>query len=229
MSETPNGPGPRRVPRATGAPVSGALAMILAAIAVVAGFFILKSIFDSGEGSLAVTGSGVDVAADGGDVPNSTTLTGATVVPTLPPAPTTMPLVTEGATVVVANANGIGGTAGGMSRALETGPGFQMGEATDASSAIDVLETTTIYYDTTIPAAKAVAESVAREMGGATVSPLNGPPPVASGSLDGAGVLVMLGTDKANKTLAELNPDVADAVVTVTNPPVVGQAEVTTG
>ena len=48
-------------------------------------------------------------------------------------------------------------------------------------------------------------------------------PPVAGGDLGDATVLVMLGTDTAGKTLAELNP------TTVTAPSVAGTTTTTTG
>ena len=46
-----SGPVPRRTPRSAdgGAPVSGALAIVLAVVAVVAGFLILRSISDDGD------------------------------------------------------------------------------------------------------------------------------------------------------------------------------------
>jgi hypothetical protein len=232
MSEVSDGSGqiPRRSPRTSdgGAPVSGALAIVLAVIAVVAGFFILRSISGDDEEQLGIpTGTG---QGDGGDegadattddsLPTST----ASQLPTTTAAPA---LIVDGATVVVANANGIGGSAATMSRALEAGPGFTMGEPTDASSATGVLDVTVIYYDTAQPAAQPVADSVNVAMGGgATVLPLPaGTPPVASGDLGGAGVLVMLGTDKANKTLEELNPTANTAPVVVTNPPLSSVAE----
>ena len=128
--------------------------------------------------------------------------------------------------MVVANANGIGGSAATMTDALGIGPGFTMGDPTDASAATGNLETTVIYYDPAQAAAQAVAESVNRALGGgATVLPLpGGTPPVASGDIGGAGVLVMLGLDKANKTLEELNPTTNTTPVVVTNPPLTSEA-----
>ncbi len=55
MTDVPDGSGqiPRRSPRVGdgGAPVSGALAIVLAVVAVVAGFLILRSISDGGNDS----------------------------------------------------------------------------------------------------------------------------------------------------------------------------------
>lgn len=225
MSDVSDGSGP--IPRRTtrvgdgGAPVSGALAMVLAAVALVAGFFILRSISDGGEQSLDLPGAGSSVDAPDGD--GGTTDPDAATT-TLPPATTTTtepPLVTTGASVIVANANGIGGSAGNMTRTLETGAGFTMVDPTDASSTIPTLDVSVIYYEPDIAGAQAVAESVNRVLGGdLEVSPLQGTPPTVDGSMDGAGVLVMLGLDKANKTLEELNPTGSDP--TATDPPASG-------
>jgi hypothetical protein len=193
------------------------LAIVLAAIAVIAGFLILRSISDGGDNQLGIDGgTGGTGATD--SAPDSTSPPDSTLTPA--PTPTTLPpLVTDGATVVVANANGISGSAATMSRALETGPGFTMGDPMDASDATGTLDATVVYYDAAQPAAQPVADSVARSMGGATVLALTATPPVKSGDLGGAGVLVMLGTDKANKTLEELNPTANTTPVVVTNPP----------
>jgi hypothetical protein len=219
-----SGPIPRRTPRASdgGAPVSGALAIVLAVVAVVAGFLILRSISGDEEQQLGIP-------SDGGGTPSGTLAptettapTGFTAAPQPTAAPTTPPIVTQGATVVVANASGIGGSAAQMSTALAT-VGFGMGDPTNAAGLADALVTSIVYYDTAQAGAQAVAESVARSLGGGvTVLPLPaGTPPVDSGNLDGAGVLLMLGTDKAGKTLAELNPAAAPALPTqLTNPPV---------
>lgn len=228
MSDVPDGSGP--VPRRTtrvgdgGAPVSGALAMALAAVALVAGFLILRSISDGGERSLDApsTGSAVDQPnGDGGDDPDATTTTvGAATTTTTEP-----PLVVSGASVMVTNANGIGGSAGGMTRTLEA-VGFTMVDPTDASSTVPILDTSVIYYEPDMTGAQAVAESVNRVLGNdLQVSPLQGTPPNQGGSLGGAGVLLMLGTDKADKTLDELDPA---AATEVTNPPVSGDTAATT-
>jgi hypothetical protein len=215
-----SGPVPRRTPRAAdgGAPVSGALAIVLAVIAVVAGFFILRSISGDEEKQFDLQSAGTGAPANAGD--NEAGTTTPSSLPSTTPASTTTTIVTDGATVVVANANGQGGSAATMANALEVA-GFTMGDAMDASDATGNLETTVIYYDPAQPAAQPVAESVNIVMGGgATVLPLpGGTPPVADGTINGAGVLVMLGLDKANKTLAELNPTANSTPVVVTNPP----------
>lgn len=228
-----SGPIPRRTPRASdgGAPVSGALAIVLAVIAVVAGFFILRSISGEEERQLGIPTDEAG-AAPGTALPAATTLPpGGTAAPVPTAAPTTPAIVTQGATVIVANASGVGGTAAQMSTALTT-VGFLMGDPTNAAGLADALATSIVYYDTAQAGAQAVAESVARSLGGGvTVLPLPaGTPPVDSGDLGGAGVLLMLGTDKAGKTLAELNPAAGVATPTqLTNPPIGASTSVPAG
>ncbi len=116
-----------------------------------------------------------------------------------------------------------------MSRALETGAGFTMVDPVNSSDAIGDLDVSVIYYDPAIPAAEAVANSLARVLGGvATVAPMPEPPPTRDGTLSDAGVLLMLGNDKAGKTLAELAPDLAATPSPVTNPPIAADVTTTT-
>ena len=229
MSDGPDGSSqiPRRRVGDSGASVSGGLAMVLASIALIAGFFILRSISDGGNQALDFPlggSSGVDADASVSDVTTTTVAPLAEQTTTS----TAAPLVTTGASVIVANANGMGGTAGAMSRALESVAGFSMVDPTDASSTVPVLTTSVIYYEPSIAGSQAVAESLNRVLGGdLQVTALQSTPPTADGSMGGAGVLLMLGTDKANKTLEELALEVpsaaSDPATAVTNPPVAGE------
>jgi hypothetical protein len=218
-----SGPIPRRSPRPGdgGSQVSGALAIVLAVVAVVAGFLILRSISGDGDQQLGIPQTGTGASDGGGDVTPATTLPpGGTTLPTTPPVTTAPPLVFTGASVMVVNANGQGGTAGQMSRALLTA-GFDTVDPTDAAGLPEPLQASIVYYDPAQTAALDVASSVNRVLGGdLSVLPLPaGTPPVAGGSLNGAGVVLMLGTDKAGRTLDELNPAGAQTPAVVTNPP----------
>lgn len=188
-----------------GAPVTGALTIVLAVVAVVAGFLILRAITGDdggtsvGPGTTQTTEPAVDPAATTTTVPQSTTTTEP-------------PLVFDGATVVVANANNVNGSAGQMTRELEAA-GFTLGGAVNAATAVGQLATTVIYFDSSVESARAVAESVNRVLGAdSSISPLPETPPTADGTLDGQ-VLVMLGNDKAGRTLDELAPEPAADVV----------------
>ncbi len=213
----PTGNQPRRSARQGlgGSPVGSTLSIVLAVVAVVIGFLILNNITDDGGSSSSSGGSAADVAT-------TTIDTGLTT--TTAPSTTTTSLVTEGATVIVANASGVGGSAGRMTDTLELA-GFTMGDPTNATSG--QIEESIVYYDPGIAAAQDVADSVALVMGRLVVETVPTPPPVQGGSLGDAGVLVMLGTNQADKTLAEMVGEevIEEATVNGTSPDVSGTTE----
>jgi hypothetical protein len=186
---------------------------VLAVVAVVAGFLILRSIFDDDDGGSAIEPPDTTIAV------GATTTTGDGTTPTTTPATTTPPRVTSG-TVIVANASGVGGSAAAMSTALE-GAGYTLGEPTDASGAD--IDTSVVYFVRGAPGARETAASVAADMGGIRARRMPAEIPVSGGDIGDATVLVMLGTDAAGKTLAELNP------TQVTAPAPAGGTTATTG
>lgn len=207
----------RRSPRqgVGGSPVGSTLSIVLAAVAVIAGFLILRDL--TADDSSSAGGSSDPVVTD---VQPTTTFDSGVTTTIAVATTTTVPLVTEGATVVVANANTVGGSAGRMSESLAD-VGYNMGSPVNGTVTLDE---SIVYYDPTNTAALSVAESVARSVGGVAVDVVPTPPPVENGSLDGAGVLLMLGNNEADKTLeslaqqaaAETTPDLG------TSPPVAG-------
>ncbi len=138
----------------------------------------------------------------------TTTVVRATTTTAAPTTTTTLALVTEGATVVVANASGINGAAGRMTDQLAVA-GFTTGDATNSTES--QLEVTKIYYDPENTNAMAVADSLRAALGGGDISveELTVPAPVESGDVGEASVLVAMGNDTADKTLAELQGLVA--------------------
>ena len=207
----------RRSPRqgVGGSPVGSTLSIVLAVVAVIAGFLILRNL--TADDSSSAGGSSTPVVTD--VQPTTTFDVGITTTIAVAPT-TTAPLVTEGATVVVANANTVGGSAGRMSESLAD-VGYNMGSPVNGTVTIDE---SLVYYDPTNTAALGVAESLARSLGGVVVDVLPTPPPVESGSLDGAGVLLMLGNDEADKTLESLAQQAAAETTQglSTAPPVAG-------
>jgi hypothetical protein len=169
------------------------LAIVIAVAAVVVGFLILKNI-RSDDNSDATTPT----------IASSTTVAGAldTVAP-LPTQPqvTVFTPTTTGAKVLVANSSHANGVAKVLTTALQ-GKGFTMGEATNGASKEPV---TKIQYVEGDPAAQAVAQSVAVVMGVAAIEPLPTPVMLQDPTLlaDNT-VLVLLGDDKASKTLDEM-------------------------
>jgi hypothetical protein len=183
MSDTPG----TRTAKA-GPSVSTVLSVVVAVIAVLLGFLILRDINrDNGGGA-----SGGGDTTEAPDVTTDLTATTTTV-----PASTTTTLVTTGFEVMVANASGVGGTAGQMTTALQA-KGFVTTEPTNAAAGIAPLATTVVY---TLPGFEAGAESVASVLGGVEVLPMPTPIPTEDASLGSASVLVMLGTDLAGKPL----------------------------
>ena len=133
----------------------------------------------------------------------ATTPTATLPVETTPATPVTPTYVTEGAAVLVANASRVDGAAGRMSDRLAA-VGFSM--VTPGNSTEGPLETTKIYFDPAVPASQAVAESIKAAFGGGAIEvlPMTVPPPIDTGDLAGANVLVAMGNDTADKTLDEL-------------------------
>lgn len=137
--------------------------------------------------------------------PTTSTSTTSTTTTTLPPTTTTtIPLVTTGAVVMVANASAANGAAAALTEELRA-LGFTLGKPTNGFGPEASLAESRIYA---VDGAenKAVADSVSRAMGGIQVSRMPTPAFISGGSatLDGATVLVMLGNDRAGKSLAEM-------------------------
>jgi len=203
--EDPNAPvtptPSRRSPRqgVGGSPMGSTVSIVLAVVAVVVGFLILNNITDDGPSA----GGGVETPV--GSTPENTA-TGNSVLDNTTTSSTTPALVTAGATVVVANASGVKGSAAAMTTELAS-LNFVMAEATNSTQT--GLVASIVHYDASNAAALAVAESVARSMGGVNVEIVPTPPPVEGGLLNGAGVLVLLGTDQAGKTIAQMAVAVA--------------------
>jgi LytR cell envelope-related transcriptional attenuator len=184
-------------PRRSGSgasPMGSTLAIVIAIAAVVVGFLILKNIrSDNGSATTAST------------LPTSSTQDPATansVAPlvTVPPVTVFQP-TTVGAKVLVANSSHANGVAKVLSTAL-AGQQFQMGTPTNGGTKEAV---TKIQYKDGDPAAQQVAQSIAQLMGVASIEII--PTPVALGDptlLADNTVVVLLGDDKASKTLAQM-------------------------
>jgi hypothetical protein len=129
------------------------------------------------------------------------------------PAPTTIAYVTEGASVIVANASRVDGGAGRLSDRLAS-VGYTT--VTPDNYTLGQLDVSKIYYDPTNPAAQGVAEGLKAAFGGGAIEVLEMPsvPPAGSGDLGGAGVLVAMGNDIADKSLDELQGVVTTTTTT---------------
>lgn len=157
-------------------PVRG---VVLVAVAVVLGFFILRAIDD--------TGAGPGIATDALDTADSTTGSSAP-----PESETTTPPARPPAEVVVlvANASGVQGAAGAQGEAIAAG-GYQVLPAANAANNVEATQV--------LPVAgfEAEAAALATAIGApeGAVQAMPDPPPV---DLAGANVLVLLGPDLAS-------------------------------
>jgi hypothetical protein len=170
---------------------------------------------------MAACGGGGDDET-GASSDSSTSTTGGAVVTTIPAplvtttttpatttvAPVAVTYVTEGATVIVANASDVNGAAGRLTDRLKA-VGFTTGTAVNSTEG--TLAVTKIYYDAANTSAKAVADSLALALGGGeiTVVEVGVPPPIDTADLAGAGVLIAMGNDVADKSLEQLQGLVA--------------------
>jgi hypothetical protein len=169
------------------------LAIVIAVAAVVVGFLILKNIRSDGNGSATPT------------IPATSSIDPSLTTPIAPlptqPQVTVFTPTTAGAKVLVANSSHANGVAKVLSTALQ-GKGFTMGAPTNGATKEAV---TKIQFLAGDPSAEAVARSVAVLMGVATVEPIPTPVLLQDPTLlaDNT-VVVLLGDDKASKTLDEM-------------------------
>ena len=182
----------------SGSPVGSPLTIVLAVIAVVVGFLIFRSIDDSDAGGVEVPqGSTTTVAGA------TTTAAGGAAATPAAPTTTAAARVTDGATVIVANASAASGEAQNMQDAIGD-LGYSVTDEATTDTNAEPLEESLVYYATGGPAIQAVAQSVARDLGGVPVQPMPSPIPVEGGSIGTATVLVMMGNDIAGESLDDL-------------------------
>jgi len=177
-----------------GVSVSTTVSVVVAAIAVLLGFLILR-----------------DINSDSAANPAATTLApGDSSAPTLPVA-TTLPTRT-GFKILVANASGITGSAGQMTTALQS-ENFIVTQPINADPTIGKQSVTIVYY---VAGYEGGATAVADILGGVQIEPVATPAPVEGGSLGEAQVLVLLGTDLAGKLLPGALPGSTTETTTTT-------------
>ena len=127
----------------------------------------------------------------------STSTTTTTTTTTLPPTTTstTIPLITEGATIIVANASGVTGAAALLGQELGAA-GFHVFDITNSAGVEERLDVSKVYF---LPAGADVANSIGRVMGGILVARMPVPVSIIGGpaALGDATVVVMLGKDLA--------------------------------
>lgn len=173
-------------------PMGSTIAIVVAIVAVLGGFLIMRSIRDtdgSSSGTPATTIPTID--------PGASTTVASAVTTTTAFVPTFV-----GTKVQVANSAKVGGAAKTLSTAL-AGQSFQMADPVDGTTELDI---TKVLYNPSDPAAAAVAQTVASVLRiTEPIEPAVDSLPTSAGTWpDGTGVLVLLGKDKAGKTLEQI-------------------------
>ena len=187
---------PRREPVSRGSSINSTMSIVVAAVAVLLGFLILRDIRG---------GSTTAPAVDGGE----TTTSVSDTVPVETTVPVTIPLTAF--KIQVANASKVSGSAGQLTTELQ-GRGYIVQPAVNTSETTPKQTTTVVYY---LPGSEGQAALVAAELGGVATAIMPAPIPTEGGKLGEASVLILLGTDVAGKPLASPVPTVpvAPAVV----------------
>lgn len=166
-----------------GSNVNSTLSIIIAVLAVLLGFFILRDIRSDQSGQTLQAESDNTVA------PETDT--------TLVEVPVSTTLVLTAFKVQIANASGLSGSAGQLTTELQ-GRGYIVQPALNKSEITPKQTVTVVYY---LLGSEAAAAAVANELGGVGIAAMPAPIPTETGKLGEASVLVLLGTDIAGKPL----------------------------
>lgn len=163
---------------------NGTLGAVVAVVALLLGFLILR-----------------DVSADGGtgtittNPPEETLPGGGTVDPN---ASTTTVFAINGFKIQVANASGIAGSAGEMTLNLQKA-GYVVQPPANVAAGTAKRSKTGVFYSV---GCEANAQNVANVLGGQVdLAAMPSPIPTETGSIGEACVLILLGTDLSNKPL----------------------------
>ncbi len=174
---------PRRGPSSRGASLNSTMSIVVAAVAVLLGFLILRDIGgDSGSTSAPVE-----------EAPTETIATDT--VPDETVTPSTLQLTAF--KVQVANASRVSGSAGELTTQLQ-GRGFIVQPAVNSSEITPKQTATVVYF---IAGSEDAAALIATTLGGVATAAMPDPIPTESGAVGEATVLIMLGTDIAGKPL----------------------------
>ncbi len=191
---------PRREPVSRSSSINSTMSIVVAVVAVLLGFLILRDIRG---------GSTTAPAADGGE----TTTTVSDTVPVESSVPVTIPLTAF--KIQVANASKVSGSAGQLTTELQ-GRGYIVQPAVNSSEITPKQTATVVYY---LPGSEGQAALVAAELGGVATAIMPAPIPTEGGKLGEASILILLGTDVAGKPLASPVPTVPVTPVVTTLPP----------
>jgi len=185
-------------------PSNGTLGAGVAVIALVLGFLILRDVRNDG----GTTSPGV------GNSSAVTVAPGGTIDPNAPAS--TVPFTIDGFKIQVANASGLAGSAGALTVLLQKQL-YVVQPALNVAPGTAKRAKTGVFY---LAGCDAAAQNVATVLGGnVDVAAMPTPIPVETATIGEACILIMLGTDLANKPLAGVtglgNGIVVDTTTTI--------------
>ena len=176
---------PRGSRPAMAMPNTGTMGAVVAVIALILGFLILRDVRNDGGTTVAPGGSTAETVPSGGSVdPAATT--------------TTPPFNRGGFKIQVANASSIAGSAGDMTTKLQD-QNFVVQPPLNVAPNTPKRERTGVFY---LAGCESAAADVSAVLGGnVETGAMPSPIPLETGSLGEACVLVLLGTDLSMKPL----------------------------
>lgn len=181
---------------------TGTLSVVVAVVALILGFLILRDVKGDGGGSVTPGGGG------GNDSTTSSVPGGTTT--------TTLPFNINSFKIQVANASGIAGSAGDLTVKLQAAS-YVVQPALNTPPGTAKRSKTGVFY---LIGCESNAQNVAGILGGnVEVGPMPSPVPLETGSLGEACILILLGTDLANKPLQGLVGAGNGVAATTTLPP----------
>jgi hypothetical protein len=194
----------RRPPRVGDgrSPITTVVVLGCAAAAVIAGLVILRSVTaSSGDADPAAADTApVVVSPPSSPAPTSPPSTTSTTATTTTTTTTTVPAAKSDATIVVANASGVQGSATAMADDLEAA-GYTVAPVANAPG--QRIEQSIIYVVAADPKASGVARLLAQQIPTAQTLPMPAQPPLDR-PLAGATVALLLGRDVAGRPLGTL-------------------------
>lgn len=186
-------PRPRGPRTSAPAPNNVTFATVIAVVALLLGFFVLRNV------SASSPSTGGNNGGNGNGNGNSEESTTTTLDPTASSIPA---LVLTSFKIQVANASGVAGSAGKLTTDLQA-MGYVVQTALNSAPGTPKRAKTGVFYG---PGCNNAAQNVATTLSGTIgstpeIGALPSPVPLETGTMREACVLIMLGTDLAGKTL----------------------------
>lgn len=191
---------PRGSRPALPSPTNGTLGAVVAVVALVLGFLILRDVGGT------TTTAGPDVTN-----PSDDTTPGGSGATT-----TTAPFSVNGFKIQVANASGLAGSAGDLTTKLAD-QGYVVQPAQNVAPGTAKRAKTGVFY---LAGCESAAQNVAAVLGGnVDIAVMPSPIPIETGSIGEACILILLGTDLSNKPLQGVVGSGSGQAATTTMPP----------